>query len=433
MTSSTDILLCTGYFLVWVITFIWYHIKRPRLDAGSVIIGMQVVYAFFSILTISDALFSYAFNELALFPYIYLYSMLIVAMLPVIRFHLHPAQNISAGDSRILVLTSLILFLTAVLQIPDMMSEASTGLAKLITESHAGKEAYEETADSMSQAGSKIRNVPAIIFNMLSDLIPFLLFYFMSLKKKSWIIILCLSIAMLINILLPVTRGQRNGTVQGILTVIAAFFMLRAYISQKARRIIQTVGITVILLFSIPVTAITLSRFGEKAAGAAGFVNWYVGQGSLYFNNYGLDAGGTRNGDRTANLIKRIIDPSTPKNYIERRDKYPNLYIDDYFFVTFVGDFTIDFGPYLATLIIIVFGLTIISRVRIRDDSIALYDFLLLYFAVCVSIQGGMTLFSYSDTGNLRIVAFLMLYAYLRYHEVLLEKFGKAEAPQKES
>lgn len=433
MTSSTDILLCTGYFLVWVITFIWYHIKRPRLDAGSVIIGMQVVYAFFSILTISDALFSYAFNELALFPYIYLYSMLIVAMLPVIRFHLHPAQNISAGDSRILVLTSLILFLTAVLQIPDMMSEASTGLAKLITESDAGKEAYEETADSMSQAGSKIRNVPAIIFNMLSDLIPFLLFYFMSLKKKSWIIILCLSIAMLINILLPVTRGQRNGTVQGILTVIAAFFMLRAYISQKARRIIQTVGITVILLFSIPVTAITLSRFGEKAAGAAGFVNWYVGQGSLYFNNYGLDAGGTRNGDRTANLIKRIIDPSTPKNYIERRDKYPNLYIDDYFFVTFVGDFTIDFGPYLATLIIIVFGLTIISRVRIRDDSIALYDFLLLYFAVCVSIQGGMTLFSYSDTGNLRIVAFLMLYAYLRYHEVLLEKFGKAEAPQKES
>ena len=433
MTSLTDILLCTGYFLVWVITFIWYHIKHPRLDAGSVIIWMQVVYAFFSILTISDALFSYAFNELALFPYIYLYSMLIVAMLPVIRFHLHPAQNISAGGSRILVLTSLILFLTAVLQIPDMMSEASTGLTKLITDSDAGNEAYKETAGSMSQAGSKIRNVPAVIFNMLSDLIPFLLFYFMTLKKKSRLIILCLFVAMIINILLPVTRGQRNGTVQGILTVVATFFMFRAYISLKARRIIQTVGLTIILLFSIPVTAITLSRFGEKAAGAAGFVNWYVGQGSLYFNNYGLDAGGTRNGDRTANLIKRIIDPSTPKNYIERRDKYPNLYIDDYFFVTFVGDFTIDFGPYLATLIIIAFGLIIMSRIRIRDGSIALYDFMLLYFAVCVSIQGGMTLFSYSDTGNLRIVAFLMLYAYLRYHEVLLEKFGKAEAPQKES
>ena len=133
-----------------------------------------------------------------------------------------------------------------------MMSEASTGLAKLITESDAGKEAYEETADSMSQAGSKIRNVPAVLFNMLSDLIPFLLFYFMSLKKKSRIMILCLFVAMLINILLPVTRGQRNGTVQGILTVVAAFFMFRAYISRKTRRIIQTIGFTVILLFSVP-------------------------------------------------------------------------------------------------------------------------------------------------------------------------------------
>lgn len=433
MTSSTDILLCIGYFVVWILTFIWYHIKRPQLDAGSVIIGMQVVYAFFSILTISDALFSYAFNELKLFPYIYLYSMLMVALLPVIRFHIHPAQSIRGGSSRILVLTSLVLFLTAVLQIPDMMSEASTGLAKLITESDAGKEAYEETADSMSQAGSKIRNVPAFLFNMLSDLIPFLLFYFMSLKKKNRILILCLFVAMLINILLPVTRGQRNGTVQGILTVVAAFFMFRAYISQKARRIIQTVGFTVILLFSVPVIAITMSRFGEKAAGAAGYVNWYVGQGSLYFNNYGLDAGGTRNGDRTAYMIKRLIDPSTPKNYVERRDKYPNLYIDDYFFVTFVGDFTIDFGPYLATLIIIAFGLIIMSRIRIRDGSIALYDFMLLYFAICVSIQGGMTLFSYSDTGNLRIVAFLMLYAYLRYHERLLGKFGKADTPQEQT
>ena len=129
-------------------------------------------------------------------------------------------------------------------------------------------------------------------------------------------------------------------------------------------------------------------------------------------------------------MIKRLIDPSTPKNYVERRDKYPNLYIDDYFFVTFVGDFTIDFGPYLATLIIIAFGLIIMSRIRIRDGSIALYDFMLLYFAICVSIQGGMTLFSYSDTGNLRIVAFLMLYAYLRYHERLLGKFGKADTPK---
>ena len=180
-------------------------------------------------------------------------------------------------------------------------------------------------------------------------------------------------------------------------------------------------------LVSIPVIAITYSRFGEKAAGATGFVTWYVGQGSLYFNNFGLDAGGTRNGDRTINLVKRVIDPSTPKNYVERRDKYPNLKIDDYFFVTFVGDFVIDFGPIIATIIIIVFSIVAWRGTRPRDGTITIYQLLLLHFVLCVNIQGGMTLFSYSDTGNLRIFAYLMLYIYMRYHDRLLEKFEKVD------
>lgn len=74
-----------------------------------------------------------------------------------------------------------------------------------------------------------------------------------------------------------------------------------------------------------------MSRFGKEQAGVGGFINWYVGQGSLYFNNNGLDAGGIRYGDRTINLFKRIIDPDTPKNFVERRDKYHNLELDDYF------------------------------------------------------------------------------------------------------
>ena len=52
----------------------------------------------------------------------------------------------------------------------------------------------------------------------------------------------------------------------------------------------------------------------------------------LFFNNYGLDADGIRYGDRTANLFKQIIWDDTPHNYMERRDKYPHLKIDDYYF-----------------------------------------------------------------------------------------------------
>ena len=166
-----------------------------------------------------------------------------------------------------------------------------------------------------------------------------------------------------------------------------------------------------------------MSRFGDYKVDVSGIMNWYIGQGSLYFNNYGLDAGGIRNGDRTMYLVKRVIDPDTPKNFVERREKYHNLKIDDYYFYTFVGDFTIDFGPVPAFIIFVVFNLIVLMLIRPRDGTIQVYQLLLLYFSMCICMQGGMTLFSYSDFAGLRIVVIILLYLYLRYHEQLLEKF----------
>ena len=37
--------------------------------------------------------------------------------------------------------------------------------------------------------------------------------------------------------------------------------------------------------------------------------------------------------------------------------------------------------------------------------------------------QGGMYLFNYSDTANLKIITYIFLYGYLRYHEVLLKRY----------
>ena len=122
-----------------------------------------------------------------------------------------------------------------------------------------------------------------------------------------------------------------------------------------------------------------------------------------------------------------MFDSSVPKNYIERRDKYHNLDIDDNVFSTFVGDFTIDFGPVVAFVIFVVFFVLVARSVRPRDGTVKLYQLLLLYFTICVSMQGGMYLFSFSDTANLRMIMFALLYVYLRYQEALLEKFPLEE------
>jgi len=91
-----------------------------------------------------------------------------------------------------------------------------------------------------------------------------------------------------------------------------------------------------------------------------------------------------------------------------------------------VGDFVIDFGPITTVFIFVIFNGLILYLIRFRnsrDGTLKLHQALLLYFTLCICMQGGMTLFSFSDTGNLRIVILFSLYGYLRYHELLLEKF----------
>lgn len=407
---------------MWVFTFIWYQHKNIKIDAGSIIILTYIVYAAFSIMSINDTIFSAAYNKLKLFPYIYLYIMMMIALSPAIYDHQHPSVSIDDPNTRILKYLSIIILICAILRVPEIISNSTNGIMKLFTDADAGKNAYlEQTADA-GDSGTVIRNIPAIIYNSLSDITVFLCFYFMTRKKSFWIVC-SLLFCTIIGIVIPITIGQRSGVVSGILTAIGGYMLFRSYISKKINKIIQKTGIICIVIMTLPIAAITISRFGKEAAGVGGFVNWYVGQGSLYFNNYGLDAGGTRHGDRTCNYFKRLIDPDTPRNYEERRDKYHNLKIDDYFFPTFVGDFTIDFGPVVPVFIFIIFNFFVIKNIRPRDGTIALHQLLLIFFTLCVSLQGGMTLFSYSDSGNLRIVTMALLYAYLRYHEVLLKKF----------
>jgi oligosaccharide repeat unit polymerase len=221
-------------------------------------------------------------------------------------------------------------------------------------------------------------------------------------------------------------RGQRSGVIMSLLTVILGYMLFRRYLSSIINRCVQIIGLSIIIATALPITAITLSRFESRSEGIAGFLTWYVGQANIYFNNYALDAGGIRNGDRTINLAKRIINPEdTPNNYVERREMYHNLEIDDYYFTTFVGDFCIDFGPVATVFIFVIFNAFVLMQIRPRDGTIELHQLLLLYFTMCICMQGGMYLFNYSDTANLQIITFGCLYAYLRYHNCLLEHFPK--------
>lgn len=421
-TITNNILAC-GYLLLWVITFVWYHFKHHSIDAGSGIIFMYIVYGIISIDSLNDPIFSLSYENLTLFPYIYLYGMMLIAMLPIINNHFHTTSKIENPNTRVLQITAIIIIVCALLQIPNIANNFSSGIVKLFTDADAGKDAYMEQVLSAEDSGSGISNIPSIIFNSLSDIAIFLALYFMTLRTKKALIIL-LWISVIIGLLQPIISGQRTGVITGLLTLIGAYLLFKKYLRKKINKIFQRIGLISIILIMLPVGAITISRFGDRAGGTVtSFLNWYVGQGSLYFNNYGLDANGIRYGERTLNLFLRVVKPGTSTNYVERREKFHNMDIDDHLFTTFVGDFTLDFGPIIAFFIFICLYTWIFIKTKTESENIKLHQLLLLYITMCISMQGGMYLFNYADTANLKLITYGLLYSYLRYHEELLKRF----------
>lgn len=415
-------ILTIGFLLVWIATLIWYQYKRNTFDSGSFILVMYIVYSIFSIIVINDSLFSVAFEPLTFFPYVYLYVMMMIAMLPIINNHINRTTTIEPTNTRVLTWLSAVIIACSFLQIPDIITNFSSGLGQMFIDEGAGKEAYQESLKAVEDSGSAIRNLPAVIFNMCTDVTVFIFFYMLS-QKKNYLLCAGLSLAMLLSMVIPITHGQRGGVIISFLTIVCGYFLYKQYLPKMLNRIMTLVGITVASIAAIPVGIITVSRFGNENAGVTGFISWYIGQGSLYFNNSGLDAGGIRYGDRTMYLIKRMIDPSTPKNFAERRDVYHNMEISDRFFTTFVGDFSLDFGPVIAFILFVVVFYSLYRLTRTTSETIKSYQLLMLFLVACISIQGGMYLFSFSDAGNLRIVLIVLLYSYLRYREILQKKF----------
>lgn len=430
MASATDNILLAFYLLLWVTTFLWYHYRQRQIDGGSAVIISYIVYCLFSFATLNDVFFDSTYEHLRLFPFLYLYIMLMLALLPAIRLHFCNYKKLEDPHSRLLLVPCIITIICIVLQLPTIVSNFNSNFIGLILDSDTGKEAYIEGLENAESSGTTIRNLPAVLSNSLYDTSVFLFFFFLTRKDKNPFFLIVLFISIIVGMMIPVMNGQRGSVIKAAFTIVAGYMLFRQFLSERLNRFMQVAGIILTLIVAIPITAITISRFSDRknSADTSGFVYWYIGQGNIYFNNYALDAGGTRNGDRTFNIAKRAFSSDTPKNYTERRDKYHNLNIDDHWFTTFVGDFVIDFGPVIAFLIFVVFNGWVLFQLRARDGTIKLHQLLLVYFTLCVSLQGGMTLYMYSDTGNLAVIVMILLYSWLRYHEVLLAKFPLTNA-----
>ncbi len=403
------------FILGWITTIILYQRRKKNFDAGSILLFSYLFYAIMSLCLYNNPY--YKFNSIEIFPFIYLFLMLLLAFSPILRYDYYKIDKIQKPPDLYLNSVCIIFIIASLMQVPEIISNFAISIVRLLLDSAGGQELYNEAmAESVSLGDGSISNLSSIISNAYGNFGILLFFYYLTLINRNKFILIGLFISCVISILSNINLGQRGPIIEIMLSMVITYFALRKFYRPEVNKIIRNIGITLLTVTSIPIIALTVSRFGESEAGSESSVFFYAGQENLYFNNFGLDNGGLRYGDRTFPLFKKMLGfENVPDNFWERRSKYPNLQINDEVFIGFIGDFTLDFGPFITPFIFIFFTIFILNKTIIRNKVILFHQLILLHFVMCLCMLGGMKLYPFSDIGgNLQLIIYFLAFLFFK-------------------
>lgn len=416
---DSDICLTFLLAFAWLLTLYLYIKKRKDFSIGALALSAFLIYSICSLLFLFNSELKYDYVGLTLFPYIYLFVAQRMTISPILNCNPKSYSEIKPfGRTFFLYCTCIVFILCSFGSIGAIVKNITTGILKILTDSSAGAELYSQSGDAYEAhlATGRI-NVVAIIEGMLSTISTFFLFYFLTLKQTKRYIVVLLFLSSLISILSTIANGNRGGVFDIVIQYLIAYFIFSPFLSKRVKSIMKKLGLVFGLIIIFLVSLLTISRFdGYKGGNGGTSVISYFGQANLVFNKYALDDNGIRYGDRTIPLFKKMLGMNTTKNYEERRAKYPNLKVNDESFCTYVGDFTIDFGPVVGFIILLVLSKLLTRMARCNKSQVGLHNLLVVYMVGSVCIPGGMTLFNLSDySGGLKIIVFLFFYFFIKY------------------
>lgn len=400
------------YVLFWAVTCYRYY-RTVKFTTGLLIILSYLSYGILAYFLYDNEYYGNNYNDLRLFPFIYLYVLLYIFLLPIFKYERRNVIFINIPSNRIINIFLIVYGFSSLVVLPNTLSSLKEGLTILFLDSYGGTELYITAKENhtVREAGvAGVYGLFAIIHNIFGDVVLFLISYYLTIKNKNKYLLFFLAVVVIADLLYPLSKGGRTDFVMKFFAIIMAISIFYPFYSKQIKLLVKRTSIILSLIIFIPFMAMTISRFGERDGGTSGGMLLYIAQAPLNFNNYAMDNGGIRNGDRTMNLFKQLAGMNPPKDIGEVRLKYSHHKMDDSIFSTYVGDFVLDFGPICTFLIFIFISIFFFNKIKITNKTVPFHSLLIIYFIACVAMQGGMYLFNYSFMYNLNILAFICTY-----------------------
>ena len=402
------------YTILWLIVFYIVKHRNRYFGASAFLILLNIVCSVSSILLYNYSVMSYKYQYgiMTMVPFVYLFVSELLVMSPLLRYNEKNIAKIQGPNAVVLIVFSYILIIASIIQFPFVVSNLQNGLSMILLDDSGGAELYAEIHDSFNNSRFGIlERITSIIMNTCGDIGILVFLYLLSVGINDKFIKYGYMFSITLSLLLPLSKGLRTGATMEILTFAIAYITMRKFLPVKLSKQLKRIGLIGLVIVSLFFTLISVSRFGDREGGTSAYFLSYVGQGNIHFNEHGLDANGIRNGDRTMNTFKQLLGfENVPSGIMETRDRYALMRIGDEYFTTYIGDFTLDFGPVTAFLIFALFAIVVNISVKFRGKTIHFHDLLLLYFVMCICVQGSFYLFNYSYKGNYTIIMFLTMY-----------------------
>ncbi len=371
----------------------------------SYIFLCYTIVSMFSISFYNDVL-TQTFQPIKLFPIIYFFTCLFIFSSPLISLDFSKIKYLNIPVKFPVYSISIFVFIISFISALNILSNIDSYYLNLLFSRDEVVKIYDQSRGSIgSNAGVDYIQT---IFGGIRDLPQLLLAIVLTYKKRNRLIVFLLIFSLVISLFSGLLYGLRGHFIFVILSSFFIFLVFKNFIQKKLKKTIIYSGSLLFILGSLPFIIISLGRFetGYSSMTNPLYANKaYIGQSTLYFNNFSLDNNGLRNGDRTVNLFKSFFFDDVPFDWQERRAKYNYLYVNDDVFSTFIGEFVFDFGLIITFFIFLILWLLFYRNIY---KNLSIISVIKYYFIWNTSIMGW-TLFQYSDiSGNLRVVTLLI-------------------------
>lgn len=392
--------------LLWTITFVIVQRKTRYFGVGNAIIMLYTIISVLAINLYDHSI--YIYGNLKLLPFIYLFAMIMLACYPILSLQRRGVDRIIQPNHRLFNTVCIFIIIFAFVSLPRTVTLIKENLISLILDSTMGAELYGKSSMAQISKSTSGFNIIPIIGGVCGNIAIVFFMYYLTIEKKNKILLWGLGISSLIGPLASVANGGRFMLATFIFNSTYLFIFIYRFISLPLRKKITRFFVVFGCILLIPFVALTLSRNKGDSEMAINMAEDYLSQGILNFNNYGLDAGGTRQGDYTAVVFKYVAQMQPAMYYNGRISKYWRMKLNESTFYTFVGDFTLDYGPIIALVLFIIIAPLSKFIIKPRQGAISFQQYLIVYILIVTCI--GYFQFTLGrEEGNLNLIALLIL------------------------